>query len=128
MAMKIPIRDAVLHGNDDGAGPKKLRHFARHGFDLMRLHPQHDDVLSARLRIVVGRLDARHAFFGSIGVDQPDAPGAQRLKICSACNECDVFSGQRKPRSHIAADCTDSDNGYLQWRPPTKRGNPRPTC
>src|SRR5258708_3025592 len=112
-AVKVPVRDAVLHGNDHRLGAKQLRHIAGYRFNLMRLHCQHDHVLSTRFRIVVARPDSRHNFFGAIGIDQPDAAGAERLETRSACDEGDVLSGQRKPSPHIAADCTDSNDRYL---------------
>ena len=62
MAVKIPIRNAVLHRNNDGVGSEQFRHFAGHRLDLMRLHRQNDDILRAGGRVVIGRLDRGNGF------------------------------------------------------------------
>src|SRR5258708_31348142 len=113
VAVKIPIGDAVLHGNDHRVGAKQLRHISGYRFDLMRFHRQHDNVLSTRFRIVVARPDSRHDFFGAIGIDQADAAGAERLETRSSFDESDILSRQRQPSPDIAADCTDSNDRYL---------------
>jgi hypothetical protein len=115
--VKIPIRDPVLHRHDHGLGAEEPGHLVRHRFDLVRLHRQDDDVLSARPVVAVGGLHlARHLLL-AVGRDQLEAVGGDGVEVGSAHDERDLLAGQRELRSDQAADRAGPDDCYLHVDP-----------
>ncbi len=83
MPVKIPIRNAVLHGHHDGIRREQFRDIECHRLDLMRLHRQNDQVLRSGCGVIVGGLDFGYRLLIAVGCHQADSAGAQRRQTRS---------------------------------------------
>jgi hypothetical protein len=111
--VEVPKWNAVLHRHDQGVGPQQMRQRRQHGLDLVRLHPEHDDVLRSGRGVVVGRRHVARDVHLPVIVLQRDAVAADRLQVGAAHQERDVLARQRKPGADEAADRTRANDCNL---------------
>ena len=111
---KIPPRDAVLHGHDDGIGADEVVQIGRDRPDLMRLHGEEYHVVDAGLLHGLGGLEILHVDLGAVLLDQAHAVGADGIEIGPACDEGDVLADIREANPQKSADgaCADDRDAH----------------
>ena len=111
--VEVPVRDAVLHRDDDRLRSEQHRHIVRDRLDLVRLHRQNHDVMRTGVGIVVRRPHLARDVFTTVVHHELDAVAANRLEIRATYDECDVLACERELRADIAADGTCSNDRDL---------------
>ncbi len=114
--VEVPVGDAVLHRHHHRVGAEQAQHLPGHRLDLVRLHRQDDDVLRARLLVVVGGNHVAGDATLAIRLHQREAIVADRLEIRAAHHEGHVLTGKRKTSAHQATDGASANYCYLHFR------------
>jgi hypothetical protein len=110
--VKVPVRNAVLHRDDDGVRPEQLSDLVHDRFELMRLHREDHDVLQASVGVVVRRTHVARDVLAAVVHHQLDTVAANCVEVRAADDERHVLAGERKLRADVAADrsCANDRN------------------